>query len=382
MAGKRLRTGFTTGSAAAAAAKAAVFCLAGRRDLSEVEIPLPEKGRMTIPIEGVELFDGIARAMVIKDGGDDPDATHRARIICMVRIEPERLEEGVTIKGGRGVGRVTRQGLPVAVGEAAINPAPRRQIRKAVAEALLESGLKGAVTVTVEVPDGEKIAKKTLNPRLGIVGGISILGTRGTVIPFSNEAYRETITLAMDVARAGGASTVVLSTGGRSEKFLRWRRPDLSESCLIQVADFFSFSLREAAKRGFKEIIYACFFGKLVKMAQGYPHTHARKSRIDFDTLARWCALAGMERRKARAIKNANTAREVLRVVTEDMHGKEIIGQIVKRALFWARKFSGPSPDLTYYLFDTEGKLLVEMREKGMRVSRERSGSGKDKPLP
>ena len=178
-----------------------------------------------------------------KDAGDDPDATHRAMILCTVHIFSKTPEDDVIIHGGRGVGRVTRPGLPVPVGESAINPVPRRQIRESVLEAMEETGLKGTVFVVIEVMNGERIAKKTLNPRLGIVGGISILGTRGTVKPFSNKAYRETITMSMDVARAAGLSCIALSTGGKSERYLEERRSDIPETAFIRVADFFAFSL-------------------------------------------------------------------------------------------------------------------------------------------
>ena len=158
------------------------------------------------------------------------------------------------IEGGTGVGKVTRPGLPVPVGESAINPVPRRQIKEALLECLEEAGVRSAVSVTVEVANGEKIAKKTLNPRLGIIGGVSILGTRGTVKPFSNKAYKDTITMSMDVAKAEGLNAIVLSTGGRSERFLKELLPDFPETAFIQVADFFSFSFKEAAKRGFYAI--------------------------------------------------------------------------------------------------------------------------------
>ena len=235
MAGKRLREGFTTGSAAAAGAKAALFHLAGRGVSKKVEIPLPIGGRLTIPVERVETVGKGSKATIRKDGGDDPDVTHKARITSTVRFLPGGHYGDVIIAGGTGVGKVTRPGLPVAVGESAINPVPRKQIKAAVLEGLAESGLRGSVSVIIEVVNGEKIAKKTLNPRLGIMGGISILGTRGTVKPFSNKAYKDTITMSMDVAKAAKLNTIALTTGGRSERFLIERRPDLPETVFIQV---------------------------------------------------------------------------------------------------------------------------------------------------
>ncbi|MBU4009766.1 MAG: cobalt-precorrin-5B (C(1))-methyltransferase CbiD, partial [Proteobacteria bacterium] len=174
---ERLREGFTTGSTAAAGAKAAVLLLSGQACVREVEIALPIGGRLKVPVESVEILPGeIARATVIKDGGDDPDVTHKAQIIVTVKWI-ENIKAGIIIEGGKGVGRVTRLGLPVAIGKAAINPAPLWQIEAAVKEGLQQCGIKKSVSVLIEVDNGEQIAKKTLNPRLGIIGGISILGT-------------------------------------------------------------------------------------------------------------------------------------------------------------------------------------------------------------
>jgi cobalt-precorrin-5B (C1)-methyltransferase len=360
MAGKRLRYGFTTGSAAAAGAKAGILCLAGQGPVSEIEIPLPMGGRLTIPVSKAAVNEnGCAVITVIKDGGDDPDVTHKARITSTVCLLLEGHHGDVIIDGGRGVGKVTRPGLPVAVGESAINPAPRQQIRDAVLEALEETGLNGPVSVIIEVADGERIARKTLNPRLGIVGGISILGTRGTVKPFSNKAYKDTITMSMEVAKAGGISTIALATGGRSERFLKERMPALPEVAFVQVADFFSFSLKQAVGKGFTDILYACFFGKLIKMAQGHPYTHARKCHIDFDLLAHGCLSLGMEETRSRRVAGANTAREALGVILDDVHGDGIMDDILNKALVSARGFAGPLPDITYYVFDFGGGLLA-----------------------
>jgi cobalt-precorrin-5B (C1)-methyltransferase len=357
---QKLRIGFTTGSAAAAGAKAALLGLSGRNGIKSVDIPLPESGHLEIPIHKTELNGTTARAIVIKDGGDDPDVTHRARIISTVSINHTGSGPEVIIKGGPGVGRVTRPGLPVKVGEPAINPAPRVQITRAVKETMLETGLKGQVTVTIEVSNGQKIAEKTLNPRLGIIGGISILGTRGTVIPFSNAAYTDTIKLGLDVARAAGLKKIAFSTGGKSEKFLKIICPSMPEESFVQVGDFFAFSLTEVARKGFEEVCYACFLGKLIKMAQGHAWTHAHKSRINFDRLARWCMDCGIEQEKAREISGANTARHALEIIMGDEKSDQVFDHIIKKALSQARKFLGPGPRLIYFLFDPHGMLLAK----------------------
>jgi cobalt-precorrin-5B (C1)-methyltransferase len=363
-----LRTGFTTGSAAAAGAKAALLGLLGQADgIDKVEIPLPEEGRITIPIDEVMIFKNRARAVVIKDAGDDPDVTDGARIVSVVSLAPVSGASEVIIKGGHGVGKVTRPGLPIKVGEPAINPGPRKQIVRAVKEVLQEAGRNYRVIITIEVPEGEEIAKKTLNPRLGIVGGISILGTRGTVIPYSNEAFQATISLALDVAVASGNKIICLSTGRKSGKYLRMCYPALpliSEEIFVEVGDFFAFSLKEVRARKFEQVFYGCFFGKLIKMAQGFESTHAKYGKIDFDLLARWIKEQGVSKAKAELARRANTARQVLEIILEDPAGPGVLTCITRKAIASARRFLGPGPKLIFHLFEMDGRLLVKEEDE------------------
>ena len=364
----RLREGFTTGTAATAAAKAAMLRMLGMAVASEVDVPLPREGRLHIPVESVASNGEEVEAVVVKDGGDDPDATHRARIHARVRLREQKGKTRVRIHGGTGVGRVTRPGLAVPVGEAAINPAPRKQIEAGVREALEAAGTQGEVQVIIEVENGERMARKTLNPRLGIVGGISILGTRGTVKPFSNQAYRETISVSMDVAASQGLSEIALSTGGKSERLLQSHVPGLPEAGWIQAGDFFAFSLQEAAKRGFNTVLYSCFFGKLVKMAQGHSYTHARKARIDFQRLARWARDAGAGSARLEGIVEANTCREVLEILQGDPAIRVFRNDVLRRAGISARRFLGPGPCLRMYLFDFDGRLLGSMQDAAFQA--------------
>jgi cobalt-precorrin-5B (C1)-methyltransferase len=341
--------------------------------MTQVDIPLPAGGRLSIPVASIRDTAGGATASVVKDGGDDPDATHGARIGATVVLERDGDPGGISIQGGEGVGRVTRPGLPVPVGEWAINPVPRLQIRDAVLEGLAESGFRGAVRVVIHVERGKEIAKKTFNPRLGIVGGISILGTRGTVKPFSNEAYRDTITLSMDVAKAAGADKIGLSTGGKSEGFLKALRLDLPEVAFIQAGDLFSFSLKNAAKRRFKEILFAAFFGKMVKMAQGHGQTHAARSAIDFDLLSSSCAHFGMKPAALQGVQHANTAREALGLIREEARGTEILQEITERAILSGRRFSGAYLGLCFYIFDFVGCLLRMAKNEGAESREQKS---------
>lgn len=358
---KELREGYTTGSSATAAAMAALHFLMTNDTLTAIEIPTPRAGRITIPIHWVRPEGKLsARACVIKDGGDDPDATHKAEIHAVVELLPAQEDE-ISLKGGQGVGRVTLPGLPVPPGDPAINPAPREQLREGLKEVLSVHQTHVGLSVTVEVPEGEEIAKHTMNPRLGIVGGISILGTRGTVKPFSHESYEASIAEGLNVAKHQGHTTVALSTGGRTERLLLQDRPDIPELASVQIADFYSFALRSAAEHGFTEIVVGCFFGKLVKMAQGFPYTHAKDNRIDFSLLADWCAEHGIPEKLHAELKAANTARHAL----ELLHGQpalpKILASITRRALSVAQDFAGPGVSLSYRVYDFDGTLLCAL---------------------
>jgi cobalt-precorrin-5B (C1)-methyltransferase len=357
-----LREGFTTGTAASGAAKAATLLLLTGRAPDTVDVPLPGGGRMALAVAVAEARDGAAFAGVVKDGGDDPDVTHGALIGCLVSPVPGAGPGTVAVEGGEGVGRVTLPGLPVPVGQAAINPAPRAQIAAAVAEAaqsVQSGGYAGGLAAVVSVAGGEAIAKKTLNPRLGIVGGISILGVSGIVRPFSHQAWEASIAEALDVARALGHPVAGFSTGRRSEALLRRARPDLPETACVQAADCFAFAQAQAARRGFREIVWAVFAGKLVKMAQGLANTHAHRGDTDFSALAGWCAAAGWPEPLARQAGQANTARHAFDMAPTPEAKAALAGVLAREALSHMRRFAGDGPGLTLLVFDFDGGLLA-----------------------
>ena len=352
-----LRHGFTTGTAAAAAAKAATLHLLTGRAPDSVEVLLPMGGRMTISImESRDDGDGILAA-VVKDGGDDPDVTHRAVIRAKVR---RNAGDGIILRGGPGVGTVTRPGLPVAVGMPAINPVPREQIALAVAEAMDK---REGLDVEIRVDRGEELAKKTFNPRLGIVGGISILGTRGTVKPFSNAAYQATIRQCLDVMRAGNVTRPCLTTGGRSERYLRQTLPHTPETACVQVADFFFYSMKEVGRRGFDSVLWGVFFGKLVKQAQGHRYTHARSAHLDLSILARWCAECGFTPQICQEVAAANTSMQVLELLTTLPQAPRLFSLLTSKAAGFARNFCGHDLRVDYLLFDFSGQVLHDTSE-------------------
>ena len=360
MAKKRLRTGFSTGTSAAAAAKAALMLITGAPAPRAVEVNLPIGRTLSIPVHTAELINsGSARASVIKDAGDDPDVTHKAEICALVELTDGK--PGIEILGGVGVGRVTLPGLEVAVGEAAINPVPRKMIRQALIEAWEQSGIciPFGLKITISVPKGEELAQRTLNPRLGILGGISILGTSGIVKPLSHEAYTATIKSALSVARAEGENEVVLTTGGRSEKHAMALRPDLPDLAFIQIADYFGYALNEAAEQGVTRLGLVVFFGKAVKQAQGLECTHAHKSPMVVQKLAAWLAEDGAGTALCHKVKAANTARHALEMLRESDR-LDLVAGVGARMIEQAQQFSHHKLDLWGVILDYDGSLLFE----------------------
>ncbi|MCS7463723.1 cobalt-precorrin-5B (C(1))-methyltransferase [Paenibacillus doosanensis] len=302
---KPLRYGYTTGSCATATAKAALTALILQETQLESTIRLPIGQDVTFMMVRCEYSDEHAEAEVIKDGGDDPDATHGARIYATVTW---RQEPGIELDGGIGVGRVTKPGLPVPVGEAAINPVPRKMIRDAVAEVLNQYEIHRGVKVVISVPDGEEIAKKTLNGRLGIIGGISILGTRGIVVPFSTAAYKASVAQAIRVAVKCGCKQAVLSTGGRSEKYGMDMYPELQEEAFIEMGDFVGFALTQCKRQGIEKVTLVGMMGKFSKVAQGVMMVHSKSTPVDFGFLARVAEESGATAEQIATVREANTA--------------------------------------------------------------------------
>jgi cobalt-precorrin-5B (C1)-methyltransferase len=304
---EKLRTGWTTGTCAAAASKAAASALLTGEQQARVDVKLPRKGekqRVSFEVERCEVGGSWAEAVVIKDAGDDPDVTHGAHLTA--RISRKR-EPGIELERGEGVGVVTKPGLGLPVGGPAINEVPRRMISYSVGE-VLDTEERG-VRVVISVPGGEKMAEKTTNSRLGIVGGISILGTTGIVRPFSTAAWAASVVQAINVMGAQGHKTFVLSTGGLTERAAMRLLPDLEEVCFIEVGDFTGQAIKQAVKRGLKCCFFVGMSGKLAKLAAGVMMTHWTRSRVDNELLAGITRDAGGSAELIEEVRTANTAR-------------------------------------------------------------------------
>jgi cobalt-precorrin-5B (C1)-methyltransferase len=309
---RKLRKGWTTGTCATAAAKAACLLLRDGEAPQSVDVPMvrgDQRARLAVRRCALEA-DGRALAVVVKDAGDDPDVTHGAHLTARVRVTAPPAAgaaPGVVLLGGEGVGTVTKPGLGLEVGGPAINKGPRSQITAGVAE-VFDVGA-AAVEVEVSVPGGDALAQQTSNPRLGILGGISILGTSGVVRPFSTAAWRASVGQAIDVMDAQGARTLVLATGGRSERAARRMEPALPDVCFVEVGDFVGYAIKRAISHAFERCLFVGMLGKLSKLAAGVMMTHSAGSKIDPAFLAQLTADAGGDEALVAAVTTANTAR-------------------------------------------------------------------------
>jgi cobalt-precorrin-5B (C1)-methyltransferase len=312
-----LRTGYTTGTTAAAATKGALYALITGKPAGSVTVSLPKGRTATLKIAWTRReIDGKVTCAAIKDGGDDPDATDGAEICSTVSFGESPRH--INIDGGKGVGRVTKPGLGLEIGTAAINPVPMKMLEQTVEEVARNELEHHGVKVVVSVPNGEEIAKKTDNPRLGILGGISILGTTGIVLPYSTASFAASIRQGLDVATAMGADTVVLTTGGRSEDFAKalYNFPD---HCFIQMGDFAGYSMRQCANRKtLRHVIIAGFIGKLTKMAMGVKQTHVAGSHVDMEFMALVAAECRAPPDVIEEIRSANTARHVSEIIKQN----------------------------------------------------------------
>ncbi|TGJ99473.1 cobalt-precorrin-5B (C(1))-methyltransferase [Leptospira semungkisensis] len=313
MAGKELREGFTTGACSAAAAKAAARVILLRQPIREIETTLPNKKKVIFELKRCELTEDKAICSIIKDAGDDPDCTHGAELTAEVRLNTDNQ---IILKGGEGVAVVTKAGLGLEIGEPAINPVPRKNITEMILEELIGSAFSGA-EVVISVPGGQEMAKKTMNERLGLIGGISILGTTGIVKPYSTAAYKASVIQAIQVAREYGETSIILTTGGKSEKFAMDLLPNMNEVAFIQVGDFIGTGIKTAIKEKMDHVIIVGMIGKLSKMADGVMMTHRGGSSVNTKMLARIARSIEMPEPLCEEIEKANTARHVLDLCKE-----------------------------------------------------------------
>ncbi len=304
-----LRRGWTTGACATAAVSAAYHALLGGEFPDPVTVALPKGQRPAFALAREERGPDFARAAVVKDAGDDPDVTHGALVVATLR--PGRRGQGVTFKAGPGVGTVTLPGLPVPPGEPAINPAPRAMMRAAIADIAAAYGDAGDVEIEISVPGGESLAEKTWNPRLGIIGGLSILGTTGVVVPYSCSAWIHAIHSGIDVARATGLTHAAGCTGSTSERAVQAHYA-LSDLAMLDMGDFAGGLLKYLRRHPLPRLTIGGGFAKLTKLGAGHLDLHSGRSQVDMDWLAERAVEAGGGQELEARARAANTANQVL----------------------------------------------------------------------
>jgi len=360
---KSLRTGYTTGTCAAAATKAALTTLVNGEKLAKVNVSLPKDKHIVIDIAWVRYEnEKSVTAAVIKDGGDDPDVTNGAEIWSTVSLS--ETSNKIIIDGGKGVGRVTKPGLGLEIGKAAINPTPLKMISHAIDEIFgQQEKNRYGLLILISVPKGEEIAKKTDNPRLGIIGGISILGTTGIVIPYSTASFAASIRQSVDVSKAMGSDSVILTTGGRSEDFARdIFGNSIADHAYIQIGDFIGFSIKQCAIKKIKKAYVIGFIGKLTKMAMGIKQTHVKGSHVDMNFLAELAIRCGAKNELVKKIKVANTARHVGELV--DQFGLTMFYDVLCEEVYsHLSKYSPSELQIKIILLDFNGKIIGEFPE-------------------
>lgn len=334
---QKMRMGFTTGSCAAAAAKAAAQMLLTGMAVPEVELMTPKGIALRLEVLDGHISGEKASCAIRKDAGDDPDVTHGLKIYAVVR---KTKETGIVIDGGEGVGRVTREGLEQPVGSAAINAVPREMIRTGVEEICSRFGYEGGMSVMIFVPGGEETAKKTFNPRLGIEGGISILGTSGIVEPMSESALIETIRVDIRMQYARGRRYLVLAPGNYGLDFLKDYDPELLNRT-VKYSNFLGEAVDAAAEYGFKGILLAGHIGKLVKAAGGIMNTHSRNADARMEILTAHSAVLGADRKTVQALMNCVTTDEALEILKEQGLLEGVMERLVEKIEFYVNHRSG-----------------------------------------
>lgn len=315
-----LKTGYTTGTCATAATKAALTALLTKENQTKISITLPNGEWIKLSIHSTILEDSLASCSVIKDAGDDPDVTNGHEIVSTVQLTQEH--KGVRFLQGKGIGVVTLPGLGLEIGGPAINKTPRMMMKRELfkvmrhyQDKLSEQGLKTGIDVTISVPKGEEIALRTFNPKLGITGGISIIGTSGIVKPFSSEAFIASIRREMQVAKALGCKNVVVNSGAKSERFVKQQYPNLPPQAFIHYGNFIGETIIAASELGFERLTMGIMIGKAVKLAEGSLDTHSKKVVMNKEFISALAKEAGCSETTMAAIQQITMARQLWDVI-------------------------------------------------------------------
>lgn len=355
-----LRTGFTTGCCATACSIAAAQHLLIGHPPQQVSVTLPKGKVVQLSLSKQWCDKQVAYAATVKDAGDDPDVTHGATVFVKLGLT---AEPGIRFHAGPGVGTVTREGLALAVGEPAINPVPRQMITEHLSEIARQRNYQGGFEVTVGIENGEALAAKTMNGRLGILGGLSILGTTGIVRPFSCSAYIASIHQAIDVAHANGRAHIAATTGSTSEHAIR-EYYDLDDMALVEMGDFVGAVLKYMKRVPVSKLSICGGFGKISKLANGHLDLHSRASSVDFEHLAGLAGKLGGDPKLQQKVKTANTSIEALNSCQQDK--VDLAAAVCEAALTKARTIVPDSVELEVWAIDRPGHLIGHADSSGL----------------
>lgn len=348
---KRLKCGYTTGSCAAMAAKAACIMLLTGKQVQQVDIPTPKGIDVWADVIDIEILQDRVSCAIVKDGGDDIDATHGLKIFATVG----KIENGITIDGGTGVGRVTKKGLNQPVGNAAINSVPRKMIEDEVLKVCKSVGYKKGIEVVISVPLGEEVAEKTFNPRLGIVGGISIIGSSGIVEPQSLKAIRDTIYVEMKVLRENGIKEMIATPGNYGQAFIK-EMDSIEEINEVKCANFIGDTLDFAVELGFRKVLLIGHIGKFVKLAGGIMNTHSSFADCRMEILAAHGALFGAN---VKDIMECVTTDEVIEVLEKEKIREKVMKSIIKKAEYHVAQRLHNEVETGVIMFSNQHGLLA-----------------------
>ena len=354
--GKKLRFGYTTGSCAAAAAKAAAWMLLTGQKKETISLTTPKGVALTLPVLDITVDENRVSCAIRKDSGDDPDVTNGTLVYAEITA---KVEPGIAIDGGYGVGRVTKKGLDQSVGSAAINSVPRQMIRENLEEILTLTDQKCGLNVVISVPEGEKLAKQTFNPRLGIVGGISILGTTGIVEPMSEKALVDTIRLELNQRRASGQNYVLLTPGNYGCDFIRAGLA-LNPEQAVQTSNFIGQTLDICRELGFRGALLVGHIGKLVKIAGGMMNTHSKYGDCRMEILAAHAGIAGLSPEKIGEILQCVACDDALRILRDAGCFEKTLTGLTERILFHLHHRAGEDMEVGTILFSKEYGLLAK----------------------
>ena len=353
--GERLRTGYTTGTTATVAAIAAAKMLLTGEAVHEARVTLPQGDEAMLEVKSCRIHDNACTAVVLKDGGDDPDITHGTEIHVRVSLIPEDIK----IKGGEGVGTVTTEGMRCAKGEPAINPVPRKMIQENLKTLASSLDYNGGFSVTISVPDGERLAKQTYNPRLGIVGGISILGTTGIVWPMSEKALIDTIKVELDRKYADNPEYVIISPGNYGQDYCQ-NNLGIDINDAVKISNFLGDSLDYIAYKGFKKVLLVGHTGKLVKVAGGIMNTHSSYGDCRMEIISAYAALLGAESVTIDNILNCVTTDQAMDIIKEKEYYSSLKKKLAERVKYHLNFRLKGKTEIEFIMFTTDKMHTME----------------------